>query len=178
MNPDLARIYKPGELWPLTFSPAQRMTVAALSDVIIPEDSESPSASAVGVPDFIDEWISAPYGDGQYSRIEQFSFATDRVLILEGIEWLEHESAARFGCDFAHSIYAQKRRICGDICYLPKAKPELQQAAKFFARFRDLTAGAFYTTPQGMKDLRYVGNVPLAAFEGPPLEVLKKVGLA
>jgi hypothetical protein len=26
--------------------------------------------------------------------------------------------------------------------------------------------------------LRYVGNVPLTRFDGPPIEVLKKVGLA
>jgi hypothetical protein len=30
----------------------------------------------------------------------------------------------------------------------------------------------------GRNDLNYVGNVPLAAFEGPPLEVLKAAGLA
>ena len=29
-----------------------------------------------------------------------------------------------------------------------------------------------------MKDLKYVGNVPTVTFEGPPLEALKKVGLA
>ena len=29
-----------------------------------------------------------------------------------------------------------------------------------------------------MKDIGYVGNVPLAKFDGPPLAVLKKVGLA
>jgi hypothetical protein len=54
---------------------------------------------------------------------------------------------------------------------------ETRQAAHF-ARYRDLTAGGFYTTPQGRKDVRYVGNVPLPRFDGPPPEVLKRVGLA
>src|ERR1019366_1130520 len=58
-DPDLLRAYKPGDLWPLTFSDAQRSLVAALCDVIIPADGHSPSASAVGVTDFIDEWVSA-----------------------------------------------------------------------------------------------------------------------
>src|SRR3981081_630887 len=41
-----------------------------------------------------------------------------------------------------------------------------------------LAAGGFYTTPQGRKDVRYVGNLPLPRLDGPPLEVLKKAGLA
>jgi hypothetical protein len=40
-----------------------------------------------------------------------------------------------------------------------------------------LTVGGFYTTPEGMRDLGYVGNVALARFDGPPPEVLRKVGL-
>jgi hypothetical protein len=28
-----------------------------------------------------------------------------------------------------------------------------------------------------MKDLGYVGNVPLASFDGPPVEVLRRLGL-
>ena len=59
-----------------------------------------------------------------------------------------------------------------------KATPEFQPAARFFKRFRDLTAGGFYTTPEGMKDIGYTGNVPLPEFAGPPPEVLAKLGLA
>ena len=60
----------------------------------------------------------------------------------------------------------------------PKRHREFAKAAKFFAKFRDLTAGGFYTTPVGMKDIGYTGNVPLEKFDGPPLEALKKAGLA
>ena len=59
-DPDLLKDYKPGDLWPLTFTDTQRATAAALCDVIIPADAKSPSASSLGVHDFIDEWISAP----------------------------------------------------------------------------------------------------------------------
>ena len=62
--------------------------------------------------------------------------------------------------------------------FVPQAKPEFLEAARFFARFRDLTTGGFYSSPQGRADLRYIGNTPLPRFDGPPLEVLKKVGLA
>ena len=71
----------------------------------------------------------------------------------------------------------QKSAICDAICYLPKAVPQLAEAARFFARFRDLTVGGYYTTPEGMRDIGYVGNVALAQFDGPPPEVLERVGL-
>ena len=164
----------PGELWPLTFTSAQRRAATALCDTIIPADAESPSASQVGVVDFLDEWISAPYApDGG-----EYSFQDDRALFLDGLAWLDGESVERFRKPFADLPNEQRSAICDDICNLARARPEFLQPAKFFARFRELTAGGFYTTPEGTKDLKYVGNVAMATFDGPPLEVLKKVGLA
>jgi len=167
-DPDLVRDFKPGDLWPLTLTAAQHRTVAALCDVIIPADGKSPSASALKVPDFIDEWISAPYP----------AQIADRKVILDGLGWLEAESQRRFGANFPELAVVQQLKICDDICHLPDAKPEYKPAARFFNKFRDLTAGGFYTTPEGMKDIGYVGNVPLPAFEGPPPAVLKQLGLA
>jgi hypothetical protein len=124
----------------------------------------------VGVVDFLDEWISAPY-EAQRQ---------DRATLLEGLVWLDREAALRYGVgkSFVTLSNKQQTAICDDICFAPKAKQDLVAAANFFARYRDLTAGGFYTTPQGRKDVRYVGNVPLPRFDGPPLEVLKIVGLA
>lgn len=166
-DPDLLKEYKPGDVWPLTFTDPQRRTAAALCDVIIPEDAKSPSASALHVHEFIDEWISAPYPDQQ----------RDRPVVLEGLAWINAEAQKRFGNDFANLVRKQQAVICDDICHVPNAKPEFKKAAQFFRKFRDLTAGGFYTTPEGMKDIGYIGNVPLATFDGPPPEVLKKLGL-
>lgn len=166
-DPNLLRAYKPGDLWPLTFTSEQRATATVLCDLIIPADAKSPGASSVGVVDFIDEWVSAPYEPQR----------ADRSVVLQGLQWLDHESNRRFSRTFRQLQSNQQRQICDDICYLPKAQPQFKQAAMFFARYRDLTAGGFYTTPQGRKDLEYVGNVPMASFNGPPPEVLKKVGL-
>ena len=167
-DPDLIKDYKPGDLWPLTFTDAQRRTATALCDVIIPEDARSPSAAALGVHDFIDEWISAPYPDQ----------ARDRPVVLEGLAWLDAESQKRFETDFSTLVRRQQTTICDDISYTERAKPEFAKAAEFFRKFRDLTAGGFYTTPEGMKDIGYVGNVPLTSFDGPPPEVLQRLGLA
>ena len=37
--------------------------------------------------------------------------------------------------------------------------------------------GAYYGTPAGWKAIGYVGNTPLASFDGPPQEVLDRVGV-
>jgi len=167
-DPDLVKEWKPGGPWPLTLNAATRQTVAALCDVIIPADEHSPAASAVGVVDFIDEWISAPYPQQR----------ADREILLPGLAWLDAQAQLRFGKGFAALGDVQKKSIADDICSVAKAAPPFASAANFFARFRDLTAGGFYTTPIGMKDIGYTGNLSLEKFDGPPLEVLKKAGLA
>jgi hypothetical protein len=167
-DPNLLDVYSPGKFWPLTLTEDQRRAATALSDVILPAEGEWPAASSVGVIAFVDEWISAPYSP----------MTSDRPLILEGLTWLDAESQRRFKARFADLSDAQKKRICDDICPGPQANPSFEIPTKFFSRYRTLIAAGYYTTPQGMRDLGYVGNVPLAKFDGPPKEVLKKLGLA
>ena len=166
-DPVLTKSYNPGDFWPLTLTDPQRRLVSTLCDVIIPADSISPSASAVGVPDFIDEWISAPYDANVH----------DRELILNGLAWIDEEARRRFGGPFAECPAAQHIAICDRICNPATSAPQFKRAAHFFARFRDLTAAGFYTTPEGMKDVGYVGNVPLGSFAGPSPELIKQLGL-
>lgn len=161
-DPNLMEVYKPGQLWPLTFTPEQHATVSALCDVILPADERSPSASQLKVPDFIDEWVSAPYP--RHRR--------DRAQVLAGLAWVNAESRKRFKKSFVELSEGEKQKVCDDICYAPKAKPKFREAASFFATFRSLSMSGFYTSPQGMKDIQYVGNVPLTKFDGPPPEVL------
>jgi hypothetical protein len=166
-DPNLMKDYKPGDVWPLTMNEHERRTAAALCDVIIPADEESPSASQLHVEDFIDEWISAPYEN----------HAKDRAIITAGLAWMDAESQRRFSKNFVELSERQKTKICDDIAWTGNVKPEFMEPAKFFNQFRNLASGGFYTTPEGMKDLKYVGNVPLASFEGPPPEALRKAGL-
>jgi Gluconate 2-dehydrogenase subunit 3 len=166
-DPNLLAVYRPGQLWPLTFTAAQRRLAGVLSDIIIPADEHSPSASSVGVVDFIDEWVSAPYPDCQ----------RDRPIVLGGFGWLDAEAARRFRKRFVELDSHEQHGVCDDICSEARAPAGRREAARFFARFRDLTAGGFYTTPVGRKDLGYIGNVPLARFDGPPPELLKKLNL-
>ncbi len=164
-DPNLLAVYHPGELWPLTFTAPQRRLAGILADIIIPADEHSPSASSVGVVEFIDEWVSAPYPASQL----------DRPIVLDGFTWLNDEAARRFGKGFSDLAATEQHGICDDICYESSSK--WRDAVRFFALYRDLTAGGFYSTPVGRKDLGYIGNVPLASFDGPPPELLKKLNL-
>ena len=166
-DPDLTKIHTPGDVWPLTFSAAEKKAAAALADVIFPADDLGPAASTLRVADFVDEWVSAPYPDQQATR----------APILEGLAWLDAESQRRFKMDFAALSAGQHRAICDDICWPPDAKPEFVKAAGFFVQFRALCAGAYYGTMDGWKAIGFVGNMPLPTFDGPPPEVLKKLGL-
>lgn len=167
-DPDLLKVYRRGELWPLTLSAPQRRLAGILADLIIPADAHSPSASAVGVVEFIDEWISAPYP--QHLR--------DRTIVLDGLTWLDAEAARRSDRIFSDLDESARIEICDAICSESRAADEQRAAAHFFARYRDLTAGGFYSSPVGRQDLNFIGNVPLVRFDGPPPELLKSLGLS
>ena len=151
-DPNLMKEWKAGGPWPLTLDANARLTTAALCDLIIPADDVSPAASAVGVVDFIDEWISAPYPQQR----------GDREIVLPGCcgsrPKRRSASARRFA---AHQRRADARDRRRHLLGREGEARSSRTAAKFFAKFRDLTAGGFYTTPVGMKDIGYRGNVPL-----------------
>jgi gluconate 2-dehydrogenase gamma chain len=154
--------------WEKILTTEERRTASALCNTILPADDISISASDAGVPDFIDEWVSAPYPPQM----------ADREIVRGGLAWINTESVKRFEKPFADLSAEQRTAICDDICHAPDAKPEFAFGARFFALFRDLTTSGFYTTEHGRNDLGYIGNVPLASFDGPPVEVLRHLGLA
>ena len=164
-DPDLVNPMVP---WDAILMVAEMKTVAALCDVILPEDDVSPSASAVGVPEFINEWVSAPYPDQE----------RDLQTVRGGLVWLNTESDKRFGTAFHSLEESQQVAICEDIHHQPDAEPEFRQAAAFFNRFRWLTLCGFYTTEAGRKDVGYIGNVPLTDFPGATPEQIRYLGLS
>ena len=165
-DPDLVAPTVP---WERSLTSDELLSLAALCDVIIPADARSPSASALGAQDFIDEWVSAPYDGNE----------RDGVLIRGGLVWLDRESAERFGegLRFRDLAGEQQRAICDDICYRPDAAEGYEMPARFFDRVRYLTSTAFWTTTEGTEDLQYIGNIPLPKWDAPPPEVLQHLGL-
>jgi len=152
--------------WPRVLTDAEKRTVTVLADIIIPADENGSAASAVGVADFIDEWVSAPY-DLQRA---------DLKTIRGGLAWFDGEARRRFGKSFVESSPAEQTSLLDAV--LAQGSPERKAAYNFFKLFRDRVAGAYYSTPDGWKALGYTGNMPQLAFAGPPEEALKHLGLA
>ena len=153
--------------WEMVLTDEEMRLVADLADVIIPADERSPAASAVGVPDYVNEFVSAPDH-------------TDALTTLRGgLAWLNRTARERFdAADFPALTTAQKHEICDQIRFEPDAPPDLKPQARFFDQFRDMVSTGFWTTEEGMRDLGYRGNVPLPSFDGPPPEVLEQLGLS
>lgn len=155
-------IMPPEAPWPLTLTPAQLTTLALLSDILLPQEGDSPSASQVQVPSVVDEWVSAPYPSQQ----------RDRLTILSALAWIDDEAQLRFNGQFTALTAKQQLAIVDDIAYDNENTPlQFQRIAKAFARLRNLILAAYFCTPQGIKDIGYLGNVPIAgAYPGPTAE--------
>ena len=154
-DPDLLQPHVP---WPRTMTGMQLETTASLADVILPADARSPAASELGVHEFVDEWVSAPYPRQR----------ADRETILDGLEWIEYQCRAQHGAPFVASSNAQQIAIVDAIADSDRVAQEHQRYAAFFDLFRYLVVGAYYTTDAGMEDIGYIGNMPIdGPYPGP-----------
>jgi hypothetical protein len=147
--------------WPRILTADELTAAAVLADFILPATASAPAASALGIPDFIDEWVSAPYPNQ----------AKDRPVIRDGLKDL-----------IPALVKGDAGKRAAALAALPGAKDA--DARAFFKRFRALTVGAYYTTEAGFKDIGYIGNVARESDPGPSDEVkavlereLKKLGL-
>lgn len=161
-DPDLIH---PSVPWPNTLTDTQRHLLALLADHLLPEEGGSPAASAVGVVDVVDEWVSAPYPEQ----------ARHRQLMLAGLEWMDAEAQARWRQPFSAIDGRQQLQIIDGIAWPERAVPEaLAMPVLFFSLLRQLVVGAYYTSPEGVAELGYVGNVPIAGdYPGPTPEAMK-----
>jgi hypothetical protein len=162
-DPDLNNPTVP---WPLTMTAAELAITAELVDLILPAEGDHPAASKVGVPAFINEWVSAPYPDQH----------RDRVRIINGLAWLDEESKVRNGVGFVQADAAAQKKILDDIAFKDRVKVGLEKPAEFFGRMRSLALGAYYTTEEGWADIGYMGNTPgTGDYVGPTPEALAHI---
>jgi hypothetical protein len=148
--------------WPRTMTPAQLDQTAALADLILPKVGTYPAPSEVGIADFVDEWISAPYPDQ----------LRDRGLILEGLAWLDSEAQRLWQSDF-HALDApQKMQLLARTAQLPAAAGDIQamKLYGFFRRLRSVVVGAYYSMQQNHAEIGYIGNIAMEAFPPPTAE--------
>lgn len=145
------------------FTPHEMTTIAVLSDIIIPADDISGSATQAKVPDFI-EFIVKDKPDFQ-------------TPMRGGLRWLDMQMSKFYGTSFKDSTAQQQIALVDAIAYPAKAKPEMKQGVSFFNLMRNLTATGFYSSEMGIKDIGYAGNKP-NQWNGVPVDVLKQHGLS
>jgi hypothetical protein len=145
------------------FTEEEMATIAVLSDIVIPRDAVSGSATDAKVPDFIEFIVK-----------EKPEFQTP---MRGGLRWLNLQSLKNFEKSFTECSVQQQLSIVDQIAYPEKAKPEMKQGVSFFSLMRNLTATGFYTSEIGVKDIGFMGNRP-NQWNGVPAEVLKQYGLS
>jgi gluconate 2-dehydrogenase gamma chain len=145
------------------FTTHEIATIAVLSDIIIPKDEVSGSATDAKVPDFI-EFIVKDMPHYQ-------------TPMRGGLRWLDLQCFDRYQKAFKDCTAKQQIDMVDEIAYPEKAKPEMKQGVAFFNLMRNLTASGFYTTEMGVKDIGYAGNTP-NQWNGVPADVLKQYGLS
>ncbi len=154
--------------WPKLLTPEELTTTKALADLILPKDDHGPAASEVGVHDFINDWVSAPYDKNH----------DDCEVIRGGLGWLNTESFKRFEKRFDELDTAKQAAIIDDICLPDKAKPELKTGVVFFKEFRQLALSGYYTHSATWPHLGYVGNISVGGpYPGVPEAIIKQLGL-
>ena len=145
------------------FTKEEMATITILSDIIIPRDEVSGSASDAKVPDFIDFIVR--------------DMPQHQVPMRGGLRWVDMQCLKRFGKPFRECAEKQQIELVDLIAYPKKAPKELSQGVNFFNRLRNLVASGFYTSEIGVEDLGYKGNTP-NQWNGVPEEVLKQYKLS
>lgn len=145
------------------FDAHEMATIAVLSDIIIPKDDVSGSATEAKVPDFI-EFIVKDMPEHQ-------------TPLRGGLRWLDMQCLIRYSKSFRDCTQEEQIEMVNEIAYPKKAKKEMAQGVAFFNRMRDLVVTGFYTSEMGVKDLDYKGNQP-TQWNGVPDDILKQYGLS
>ena len=152
---------------PAFFTAHEWQTVRLLVDYVIPRDERSGSATDAKVPEFMDFLLA-----------DKDASLASRTSMRGGLAWLDNECRSRFAKTFVQATDGERRQVLDDIAWPKKARPEMSHGVAFFSRFRDLTASGFFSSAMGWKDVQYLGNVALPAWDGCPPEALAKLGVS
>ena len=156
---------------PRFFTAHEWQTVRVLSDLVIPKDERSGSATDALVPEFIDQWMLDPLSTDRERESRQ-------TALRGGLAWLDNECTTASRASSSSTAATPSGQGSWTTSRGPKkARPEMSQGVAFFTGFRDLVASGFWSSKMGVEDLDYRGNVFVAEWKGPPAEVLQKLGL-
>lgn len=145
------------------FTEHELETIAVLSDLILPATNTAGSATAAGVPEFV-EFMAK-------------DIPAHKLPLRGGIMWLDHHAIRQYQQEFASCREEEQKAMLDQIAYPDKFPPEVAQGVRFFSLMRNLTLTGYYTTKMGIEDLGYKGNTP-NVWDGVPDEVLQEHGMS
>ena len=160
----LERLAERGQQYqPKVFNAHEWRTVRVLVDIVIPKDARSGSATDAKVPEFMDVFMGTRENMRNWMRA--------------GLTWLDDECKKRFTRQFVDCDATQRAAVLDDIAYPRRATAEMQNGVRFFNNFRNFTASGFWSSKMGVDDLQYMGNRPMASWNGCPAPALNKLGV-
>lgn len=137
---------------PKYFKLHQHRTMRTLGDLIMPADDHSPAASEAGAAEFIDFLCS---------RNAELAEIFDG-----GLAWMDDYMRRKYSADFLAAKPAQQTALL-DLAYGEPVSVDVAQGQLFFNWARRMVVDAYYTSPAGVKDLGFVGNVVRSEFSVP-----------
>lgn len=149
----------------VALSPHEFKTLAVLSDLVIPADDHSGSATQARVPEDIDTWLHME-GGNQLSEIRG------------GLTWLDMESNRLHQQDFIDSTATQQKALLDRIAYPGKSAPDDRNATAFFTTLRNVVVSTFFSSKVGVADLKYMGNTVVTEWTGCPADALAHLGVS
>ena len=171
---------KTGAYQPKLFKPHEYRTIQRLAELIIPADEHSGSAVDAGAPEFIDLlcsqnpeladiytggllWLDAQMRQQHgasflESTEEQQTSLLDRLVEEGDPEKVEGARATRYGASEDYQGFSD---------YRIQPVSDLAPGVRFFEWLRKMTVDAFYTSPIGIQDVGYQGNIAVGKYEVP-----------
>jgi len=144
---------------PTFFTAHEFETVRTLAGIVIPADGRGPSAAETGTPELID-WVMTD---------ELLGDPTSRqTLTRGGLAWLDAQAVDLGAASFVAASADQQRALLDRIAYPETAAPEDEAGVAFFSLFRNYVATGYFSSPQGIEDLGYLGNVARSEWTGCP----------
>lgn len=165
-----------GEYTVKYFNEHEFRTLERLSELIVPADEGGPSGRDAGAPEFIDLLSS------QNSELSG--------IFSGGILWLDNASEERHGSRFAEAseqdqtalldtlVEAERHETADDTnwdtreyrrfeVFGVKSASDARRGVNFFVWARRMVVDAYYTSPQGIKDLGFLGNASHTEYDVP-----------
>ncbi len=167
-----------GPYQPKFFNPHQYRTLAVLSDLIIPADKRSGSATQAGVPEFIDALLAATGGQMPVRVIGPLGWYGMGIEVQGCLTWIDLQSNRLFNRDFILCALEEQKQLLDRIAYPKNAAAADVNAAAAFNRIRDLVVGGFFSSKMGVNDLPYLGNRVVADWAGCPQADLEQLGVS